>query len=130
MTTDPKPTTPAAELRSAAEKIRAAVGKAISGPWELDGPWWHDNPLTCSGMVSAGDKRRAVVLAAPNNPRSETTLEHIALWDPTVVVAAATLLDAVAHDMEITEGNSSIGMAGAAWSEALDLARLISRNPS
>lgn len=44
------------------DAIQARCEAATPGPWQLDGPWWW-NDRKCSGMVSAGGARDAVVIS-------------------------------------------------------------------
>jgi hypothetical protein len=108
-------TTPADELRTAARKIRATAAVTMSGPWNIDGPWWHNDTegeaTHATGTVSAGSDRRTVAVAVPGKPRSESSLAHIALWDPIVAAAVADWLTDWA-ELDPSERETRCGMCG------------------
>lgn len=90
-----KNVSPAQELRAAASKIRETATRAMPGPWQLDGPYWHNDTYGNGqdpGMVSAGNARRAVAVASPLHPETEFNMPHIALWHPGVADAVADWL--------------------------------------
>lgn len=113
MTTDKKPTTPAAELRKAAEKIRALTWDASDGPWAHE----HEGGYIVHGQQSS--VAEAIDRAAD--------AAHIATWHPLVALAVAAWLKHWA-ELDPSERETRCGMCGD--DHALTIARLINGDPS
>lgn len=93
-------TTPAAELRAAARRIRDVAGKATKGPWVSLGNGdriVRDPDLTPVALDYVVDEP---LEANPGNG------DHIALWDPIVAELVADLLDNVGKGLEYPSGRA------------------------
>lgn len=106
-------TTPAAELRSAAEKIRAIVWDASDGPWAHE----HEGGYIVHGQQ--GSVAEAIDRAVD--------AAHIATWHPLVALAVAVWLK---HwtELDASERETRCGMCGD--DHALTIARLINGSAS
>lgn len=72
-------------------EARALLAKATPGEWHSDGPWWDDHGNSLP-MVTAGEERRAVVVAphVSENPDNDLNL----------IAAAPRLLAALVAEVE------------------------------
>lgn len=88
-------TSPADEIKAAAAKIRDLAKAATPGPWWPESPWLSDvvtSPLL--GRVadcSIGTGYRA---------QSLDDAKHIAMWNPSVALLVADLLDSVSKAID------------------------------
>lgn len=146
MTTDPKPTTPAAELRSAAEKIREIAKAAEPGPWVV-GPNWGERETRVYvqaegafdwvGTIFGGvrpepdpftpDRQVIACQVSNKGPLAKANAQHIALWNPQVAMLIAGWLHAVAID---EESDAETYHRIKERTTALEVARSINGEPS
>ena len=92
--------TAVAELRAAADKIRARAEEATPGPWKADHREYPESirggELGSVGVV-AGSRWNGEANVFDNNDDAY----HIALWNPAIAELVAQIIDAaavVAHD--------------------------------
>jgi len=77
------------------DRLRQVAGQATPGPWDEDGPWWHDDDDPAH-MVSARSGRRAVAINPPTHSAAavQTNITYIATFDPVLVQAMLDVIDA------------------------------------
>ena len=80
------------------DRLRQVAGQATPGPWQIDGPWWHDmdDPVP---VVTALATRSAVAVPMPfehlrDDDRRPEDMEHVATFDPVLVTAMLDVIDA------------------------------------
>ena len=80
------------------DRLRQVAGQATPGPWDEDGPWWHDDDDPAH-MVSARSGRRAVAINPPTHSAAavQTNITYIATFDPVLVEAMLDVIDAAEH---------------------------------
>jgi hypothetical protein len=121
----PEPT-PAEELRTAAATLREHATDATKGPWwseDTSPAQWGDNP---DAKVACADGTLAVLCPEWNGPFNAA---WIALMDPTVGIALADWLDAVAAEMTAVDGTEYAYEEYPSWIAALAVARAINGTP-
>ena len=85
-------------------ELRELAEKATPGPWNNDGPYWHDRrdgEVDCTGCVTTDPERKIVATPAPANANGNADCAFIAAADPSTVIA---LLDRLAAAEAIIRG--------------------------
>ena len=81
-------------------RLRQVAGQATPGPWQVDGPWWHDEDDPVA-VVTRHDGRSAVAMMPPlahlsgSDDRRPWTAAHVATFDPVLVAAMLDVIDAM-----------------------------------
>jgi len=80
------------------DRLRQVAGQATPGPWQDDGPWWHDmdDPVH---VVTTHLDRSAIAMMPPFEHLNEAadrrneTAAYIATFDPVLVGAMLDVID-------------------------------------
>jgi hypothetical protein len=141
--------TPAAEVRAAANLLRAHAERATPRPWTASPVWSANSPSTSAvyslalppGSEVIGSTRSVVV--GPTQKYGgcwrPQDAEYIALMHPLAARVLAELLDRIGEDMAAQDAVDQIpsgagvvdedGMTRADWTSALELVRAIAGHP-